>query len=427
MAHATEHTDAESHADADFSLFDPRFRADPYPGYTRLHAAGRLRRTAFGAWISPSYRVCSQVLRDPRFGRPELPEDGRTRSFLGLNPPDHTRLRRLAAKAFTPRLIEGLRPRIEELAEQLLDAALGQDGAQEQGNVHGQDNAQEQGEFDLVAAFAHPLPVIVISELLGVPTEDRDRFTAWSDTLARALGPEYLLPPDALAEIDSTRGQFEAYFRELAAQRRVQPTDDLLSALVAVCDDGEVLSEAELIATCTLLLIAGHETTVNLIANGTLALLREPQRLAWFRAHPEAAPAVVEELLRFDPPVQLTMRTALVDADVEGVPIAAGEQILLVIGAANRDPEVFADPDRLDFSRAENTGGSAGGTDRHLAFGLGIHFCLGAALARLEGQIALTAFARRVHEPELATDEVSYRDNLILRGPASLPVRHRRG
>ncbi|MEY9848179.1 cytochrome P450 [Streptacidiphilus sp. BW17] len=412
MAHATEHTDAErpaakhpatEHADAgtDFSLFDPRFRADPYPGYARLHAAGRLRRTAFGAWISPSYRVCAQVLRDPRFGRAELPDDGRTRSFLALNPPDHTRLRRLAAKAFTPRLIEGLRPRIEELAEQLLDEALRHD------------------EFDLVATFAHPLPVIVISELLGVPTQDRDRFTAWSDTLARALGPEYLLPPDALAEIDSVREQFEAYFRELAAQRRVRSTDDLLSALVAVCDEGEVLSEAELIATCILLLIAGHETTVNLIANGTLALLREPEQLAWFRAHPEAAPAVVEELLRFDPPVQLTMRTALEDADVEGTPIAAGEQILLVIGAANRDPEAYADPDRLDFARAD-------ATDRHLAFGLGIHFCLGAALARMEGQIALAAFARRVREPELATDEVPYRDNLILRGPASLPVKHRR-
>jgi unspecific monooxygenase len=183
-----------------------------------------------------------------------------------------------------------------------------------------------------------------------------------------------------------------------------------------------MLSEAELVATCTLLLIAGHETTVNLIANGVLALLRAPEQLDWFRAHPEAAGQVVEEVLRFDPPVQLTMRTALADTEAGGRPIRAGEQILLVLGAANRDPEVFAEPDRLDLRRFA---GSAE-ADRHLAFGLGIHFCLGASLARLEGRIALAAFVRRVVDPRLGPGGPVYRDNLILRGPAALPVRHSR-
>ncbi|WP_037603454.1 cytochrome P450 [Streptacidiphilus rugosus] len=387
----------------EFSLFDPRRRVDPYPAYAALHAVGgpeaRLRRTAFGPWLSPSHGVCAQVLRDPAFGRAEQPDDGRTRSFLALNPPDHTRLRRLAAKAFTPRLVEALRPRIERLADELLDRAL------------------REPEFDLVREFAHPLPVIVISELLGVPAEDRDRFAAWSQALARGIDPEFLLPPETLAVLDAARAEFDGYFRELAARRRAEPAADLLSALVAVCDEGESLSEAELTATCTLLLIAGHETTVNLIANGVLALLRHPAELAWFRAHPEAAPQVVEELLRFDPPVQLTMRTALRDAEVEGRTVAAGEQVLLLLGAANRDPAVFAEPDRLDLRRSAEA-------ERHLAFGLGIHFCLGASLARLEGQIALAAFARRVAAPRLGDAGPVHRENLILRGPAVLPVRH---
>jgi unspecific monooxygenase len=345
------------------------------------------------------------VLRDPGFGH--RPAEGavwrdspvRRRSFLTMDPPDHTRLRRLVSKAFTARLIERLRPRAEELVAELLDAVPAGVTA------------------DLLGALAYPLPVILISELLGVPPEDRDLFKGWSDALARGLDPDFLLPADDLAQRDAARAQFADYFRELAARRRAEPRDDLLSALVAVSDGGSALSEEELLATCVLLLVAGHETTVNLIGNGALALLRHPGQLAWFREHPEESAAAVEELLRYDPPVQLTLRAALEERQVAGTTLAKGEMVLLITGAANRDPAVFPAPDRLDLTRYAGAGRAE--TPRHLAFGHGIHFCLGAPLARLEGQIAL----RRLFEREvtLADVPVSYRDNLALRGLSALP------
>jgi unspecific monooxygenase len=308
-----------------------------------------------------------------------------------MDPPDHTRLRRLVSKAFTARLIERLRPRIEQVVQELL--------------------ADASGEVDLIRALAYPLPVILISELLGVPAQDRDRFKGWSDALARGLDPDFLLPAADIAERDQARLEFAAYFQELSALRRSDPRDDLLSALVAVSDGGDALTEQELLATCILLLVAGHETTVNLIGNGALALLRHPDQLAWLRTHPEAVPAAIEELLRYDPPVQLTLRTALQDTELAGATIKRGELVLLLTGAANRDPTVFEDPDRLDLQRAASG---------HLSFGLGIHFCLGAPLARLEGEIALAALLRR--DITLAGGDLAYRDNLVLRGLARLPV-----
>jgi unspecific monooxygenase len=386
-----------------FDPFDPAFHADPYAQYGRLRAAGPLLRTPAGLWVTASHALCGQVLRDPLFGhqpggdggifRTEGPTGGR-RSFLALDPPDHTRLRRLVSKAFTARLVERLRPRISELVDALL--------------------ARTSGDTNLISALAWPLPVAMISELLGVPPEDKSRFKAWSDALARGLDPDFMLPPAEIARRDKARDEFVDYFRALAAHRRDRTNDgapDLLSALVAVSDQGDMLTEAELLATCILLLVAGHETTVNLIGNGTLALLRHPDQLAWFRAHPEAAAAAIEELLRYDPPVQLTARSALGDVDLAGHEIKSGQSVLLLLGAANRDPEVFPEPDRLDLTRKP---------ERHLAFGLGIHYCLGAPLARLEGQIALTKLFQR--DVSLAGD-VSYRDNLILRGLAGLPVR----
>jgi unspecific monooxygenase len=402
-----------------FDPFDPAFRADPYPHYRRLSASGPLQRTQSGPWVATSHEICGQVMRDPRFGHrlegdsgfwrtDQLPQE--RRSFLTLDPPDHTRLRRLVSKAFTPRLVERLRPRIADLVDDLLAGA--------------------SREIDLIAALAYPLPVVVISELLGVPAADRARFKSWSDALARGLDPDFLLPPAELARRDQARTEFAEYFRELADRRRgpgpARPSggaddtaDDLLSALVTVSEHGDVLSEAELLATCILLLVAGHETTVNLIGNGALALLRHPGQLAWFRAHPEAAPGAIEELLRYDPPVQLTGRTALEDVELAGQRIERGQGVLALIGAANRDPAVFPDPDRLDLARLD----LARSPERHLAFGLGIHFCLGAPLARLEGQIALTKLFQR--DVTLAIDDLadlSYRDNLILRGLATLPV-----
>ena len=378
-----------------FDPFAPEFRADPYAHYRELRAGGPLQRTPGGLWISPSFETCTRILRDPRFGHGDgLGESGpprRVRSFLVLDPPQHTRLRRLVSRAFTARLIERLRPRVAALVDSLL--------------------AELDGEVDLIPSLAHPLPVIVISELLGVPPEDHDRFTAWSDALARGLDPDFLVPEEDLARRDQARAEFGAYFRELAARRRAEPGDDLLSGLAAI----DELSEDDLVATCILLLVAGHETTVNLIANGTLALLRAPDQLGWFRDNLGSAAAVVEELLRYDPPVQLSVRVALEDVEVAGQPIRRGAVVMLLLSAANRDPEVFADPERLDVTRWVNE------APRHLAFGQGIHFCLGAPLARIEGQIALTALVRRGIAP--VPGPPKYKDNLILRGLAELPVR----
>ena len=386
-----------------FDPADAAFRADPYRHYRELSADGRrLRPTPVGLWVTASHSLCEQVLRDPRFGH--RPEDGgmwreaqeRRRSFLTMDPPDHTRLRRLVSKAFTPRLVGRLRPRIETLVDELLDG--------------------RSGETDLIATLAYPLPVIVISEMLGVPPQDRDLFKAWSDSLARGLDPDFLLPDEEIAERDQARAEFAVYFRELAAQRRTDPRDDLLSALVGVSDGGDVLSEEELLATCVLLLVAGHETTVNLIGNGALALLRHPEQLAVFRERQGSVPAAIEELLRYDPPVQLTLRAALEDVELDGALIERGRLLLLLTGAANRDPGVFNAPDRLDLRRYTE-GGDA---PRHLSFGHGIHFCLGAPLARLEGQIALWKLFER--DVALTTDDLVYRDNLVLRGLRDLPV-----
>ncbi len=380
-----------------FDPFAPEFRADPYAHYRALRTGGPLQRTPGGLWLSPSFDVCAKILRDPRFGHGDaaLGEGGRSprnvRSFLVLDPPEHTMLRRLVSRAFTARLIERLRPRVETLVAELLDGA--------------------EAEIDLISTLAHPLPVIVISEMLGVPPADQDRFRSWSDALARGLDPDFLVPEAELDLRDQARAEFGVYFRALAAARRMSPGDDLLSGLVAIED----LSEDDLIATCILLLVAGHETTVNLIANGALALLRAPDQLAWFRAHPESATAAVEELLRYDPPVQLSARVALENAEVAGQPIRQGEIVMLLLSAANRDPEVFSDPDRLDLTRWLTE------APRHLAFGQGIHFCLGAPLARIEGQAALTALARR--GIALSPVPLRYKDNLILRGLAELPVR----
>jgi cytochrome P450 len=383
-----------------FDPFAAEFHTDPYAHYRELRSGGVLQRTSGGLWISPSFEVCSRILRDPRFGHGSdmdwggtgfrMPE--RTRSFLVLDPPEHTRLRRLVSKAFTPRLVERLRPRIAELVDALLGGA--------------------RGEVDLIETLAYPLPVIVISEMLGVPREDEERFRAWSDALARGLDPDFLMPPEEIEQRDRARDDFGAYFADLAERRRAAPGDDLLSGLVAI----EELSGDDLIATCILLLVAGHETTVNLIANGTLALLRTPEQLAYFRRHLDEAPAVVEELLRYDPPIQLSGRVALEDAEIAGQRIRRGEIILLLLGAANRDPDVYACPDRLDLTRW-----SGQEAPRHLAFGQGIHFCLGAPLARLEGQTALTALVQR--DIALLPGPLRYKDNLILRGLSELPVR----
>lgn len=385
---------------------------DPYPLWQSLLEAGPVVAPDGSFALLSSHAHCDAVLRSPevssdrrnstRFqavaaAMPTADRERleRQRSFLFLDPPDHTRLRRLVSKAFTPRVVERLGPLAESLTADLLDAAAG------------------RGTLELVGDLAYPLPVTVISRMLGVPEQDHVRFAAWSEVLARSL--DDTLSAGDPAEVALRRravDDFRGFFIELAEQRRAEPQDDLLSALVAAEDDGDRLSEDELLSTAMLLLIAGHETTVNLIANGALVLLRQPEIRERVATDAAYAAGVVEEVLRLDPPVQMTMRIPLADMDVPGGRVVAGGTVVLLLAAAGRDPEQHRDPLRLDPAR----------TSAHLAFSAGPHYCLGAALARLEARIALRALASRLVEPRLG--ELTYRENRVLRGPARLEVHH---
>jgi cytochrome P450 len=376
---------------APFDLRLPEFRDDPYPHYERMRREDPVHRGALGELMLTRYADVAFALTDPRFSndvrttelhRKRLAALGEraaeldsTFSMIGMDPPDHTRLRRLVQKAFTPRAIERLRPRIDGLVDELLDAV------------------EPDGEMELVGQFAFPLPVTVICEFLGVPTSDQALF---HDLTQKMLDDELSMDEQAMIErAFEARMELQRYMRDLAAERRADPRDDLMSALVAVEAAGDQLDERELEETAMLLLIAGHVTTVNLIANGTLALLRHPDEARRLREDPGIARHAVEELLRYDGPVHAVSRAVTEDLELHGVSIRRGELVMAQVASANRDPERFAEPDRLDFDRPDN---------RHLAFGKGIHFCLGAPLARMEGQIAIPALLRRFADLELATD-----------------------
>jgi cytochrome P450 len=369
-------------------------------------------------WVLTRHADCLAVLRDRRASSdssnldPErLPEgfaDDRARRgligdaeydnrpFLFRDPPDHTRMRGLVSKAFTPRMVEGLRPRTEAIVNELLDAALA------------------RGEMDAVADFAYPLPVRIICDMLGVPVADQDRFQVWSAALARGLDPDFLLTEEVHQARMEAVLAFAEYFFALLAERRADPGPDLLSQLALAEEAGDQLTEGEMLTTAILLLVAGHETTVNLIAGGVLALLEHPDQLDRLRSDPSLARSAVEEMLRYVSPVQLTGRSITDDLPVGGEVLAKGDFALLLIASANHDPEAFSDPEDLDLGRVDN---------RHLAFGFGLHHCLGAPLARLEAQVAFTELLRRTTDVELATDQVTYRENVVLRGLAELPVR----
>ncbi len=394
------------------ALADPAVLPDPYPVFAALREASPFTEAGGALVVAGRHADCSAILRDPRAssernrsllaspepGAPGGPRSARPASFLSLDPPDHTRLRRLVSKAFAPRVIAGLAPRIRELSDDLLTAAGG----------------GGERRIEIVGQLAYPLPVRIISELLGVPPGDHSRFAGWSASLARSLQPRFIADDGALdAAAEQARLEFAQYFRELIAARRHRPADDLLSELIHAEDDGQRLSEQELIATCVLLLVAGHETTVSLISNAILALLRHPDQLAALRADPDLAAGAVEETLRYDAPVQFTGRIARGGMQVGGITAPDGAVMLLLLAATGRDPEVFANPDRFDIRR-----GAAG----HLAFAAGPHFCLGAPLARLEATIAVQAFAARVTGPELDPAGLVYKPNLNLRGPRSLAV-----
>jgi cytochrome P450 len=379
-------------------------REDPYPHYARLREISPLLRAPDGALVVTRYADCSLVTRDSRLGHmdpdmlaflgfPDWADHPALRqmftSMLLRNPPDHTRLRRLVSGTFTARRVQALRPAIEAMVDDLLD---GLDGA-----------------VDFVDAFAFPLPVNVIGELLGVPAQDRAQFQGlvrdWTQVLE-------VVDADVLRTADPAAATIRDYLAGLAAQRRRDPGADLLSALVAAEDAGDQLTEDELLTTAALLFAAGFETTTNLLGNGLVALLRNPDLLAQLRERPDLTASAVEELLRYDSPVQIVSRLVLAPVEIAGVPIEAGERVVAYLGAGNRDPRRFPEPDRLVLDRQDNA---------PLSFGGGIHYCLGAPLARLEAQIALPALVSRF--PKLALDGAPQRrDSLSIRGYTSLPI-----
>ncbi|MBX6357865.1 MAG: cytochrome P450 [Micromonosporaceae bacterium] len=393
------------------ALFDPTSRPDPYPLYARLRAAGPLHDTPFGLRVAPRHADCAAILGNADWGHdqeahqmhPTLPAEEFPATFLWMEPPDHTRLRGLVSKAFTPRRVAALRPRITALVDELLD------------------NALAAGEFDLIQTLAYPLPLTIICEILGVPAADHPIIQVWSQALARAFDPDVLMPPEALQQRNNAIPEFLDYFRGLVARSRREGGDSLLHDLAAVEEQGDRLTEDELLGTCVTLLIAGHETTVNLVGNGMLALLRNPDQLAELRAEPDLARPAVDELLRYDSPIHLNTRAAKRELSVGGRTFAPGEGVVALIACANRDPDAFPDPDRLDLRRYL----PGKGTARHLSFSLGHHYCLGAPLALLEMEVLLTGFVRRVHSAELLTETPPYKPNLLIRGLAELPVRFR--
>lgn len=393
------------------SLRHPDVLADPYRFYERLRAEAPVLRDPAGVWLVSRYAdvmtglqsgvVSSNRLDQVRQLRPDA-DDAEIRAFfeslklqlLFLDPPAHTRLRRLITRAFTPARVEAMRGRIAAIVERLLDAAV--DG----------------GQLEVIGDLAVPLPMMVICDMLNIPEADRPRLKRWSEDYATFLGGSITLPHDTMVRLARSMAEFMAYFRDLCQRRRQEPGDDLLTVLLQAEDGGETLDRDDVCATSVLLIAAGHETTTNLIGNGLLALLRQPKALATLRAMPSVDAAVIEELLRFDSPVQMVVRRATEELPLGETRIPAGAVVYFVIGSANRDPERFALPDQLDLGRANN---------RHLAFGQGPHYCVGAPLARLEAQEALSAILRRAGELRLGEEPV-WRPNPALRGLATLPV-----
>ncbi|WP_437781640.1 cytochrome P450 [Sorangium sp. So ce1097] len=402
-------------ADADldpFRLQSPETLANPYPVYARLRQEAPVYFSAgYNGWLVTRYDHVAAGFRDPRLSAKrssafvtKLPDEVRQRLeplrrnlaswALLLDPPEHTRIRSLINKAFVPRLVEGLRPRVEALVSDLLDAVA------------------PAGRMDVLRDLGDLLPLLVIGEVLGVPAEDRHKLKGWSNALGGFLGagrPTLEIAGGALSAVV----ELEDYFRGVIASRRQSPGSDLLSQLIVAEEQGMILGEQELLSTCCMLLFGGHETTKNLIGNGLLALLLHRPARDELRESPMLIGPAVEELLRYDSPVQWMSRMALEDIELDGVKIPKGDRAFLVLGAANRDPAQFPEPDRLDFHRSDI---------RHISFGLGVHYCAGAALARVEAQAAISTFLRRFPNAELASGSLNWRMNPGVRGLAAIPV-----
>jgi cytochrome P450 len=390
-------------------LMLPAAKADPYPLYAQMRQRG-LVRSPLGLFAAADYATVASILRDRRFSsspvhqpgyrppsyppgdpRAELPNA----SLLTMDPPDHTRLRRLVAGAFAPRAIAGLEPWIREVTVRLLTAA------------------DDAAGFDLIDALASPLPIAVICQLLGVPAADQAQFRVWGHGVAATLDPQTA----AQAQTRTAELALTGYLQDLVRERRANPDDSILSALIAAQEEGDRLSSEEVVSTALLLLIAGFETTANLIGNGTVALLGDQDSWDRLRQDPALIPAAIEEMLRYDSPAQLTVRIATEDVEVGGSVIAAGKPVIVSVGGANRDPAVFEQPDQFRIDRPD--------PGRHLAFSLGTHHCLGARLARMQGRIAIEELTRRYPALELAAPPTR-RPLLLLRGFESVPVRARR-
>ncbi len=402
-------------------ILDQANRANPYPLYAELRRTP-VTRQPDGTYVVSTYREIVSLLHDPRVSSDERNRTGDAgtadrdegpRSFIGLDPPDHDRVRRLMTRHFgpphTPHRIDGMRPELLDTVSRLID------------RLH------SGKPVDLVDDFAYPFPVTVICQLLGVPPEDEPRFRVWTDALVESIGPAGLEVPEQRRKRIEAFAGLRGFFGELADQRARNPGNDLLSALVAdEREDGPEgrLPREEMLVDCSLLLFAGHETTVNLITNGMLTLLRHPDLMERLRREPTLVIGVVEELLRYEPPVQLLpSRVALADIEVAGTTIPAGAPITLVLAAGSRDPDHVRDPDRFDPDRFSPRGIERERSgNEHLGFGGGVHYCFGAPLARLETQIALTELTRRLEGLRLLADPPPYRPNPVLRGPRHLPV-----
>jgi cytochrome P450 len=402
---------ATSRGDLFARALDPTSRPDPYPLYRALRETPVARQDD-GTYVVSTYAEVARLLHDPRISSDErksaqgagaLAASGRLAPegepgnppFIFLDPPDHDRLRRLVMRQLTPQRVNDLDGRIEALVAGLIDAR------------------RDRGQIDVVDDLAYPLPVTVICELLGVPSEDEQRFQGWASALARGLDPAQSMSVDEIVEAASAATQLIEYLGGLVSARRARPTGDLISGLVAGEDPSSRMDEEDLLATLALLLIAGHETTVNLVANGTLALLRHPDAMERLRREPDLVVPLVEEVLRYDPPVQFRTRTTLADIEIAGVTIPRGATVALLLASGSRDERRFPRADRFVPDRADNA---------HLGFGGGIHYCVGAPLARMEAQIALGAIARRLVAPRLVVDPPPYRENASLRGPCHLLV-----
>lgn len=389
-----------------FNPLSPEFRTNPYPFYDALRTADPIHWVSSidqEGWFVTRYKEAFSILKDGRFEkRMRIPETSEAygplahiqkNMMLFQNPPDHTRLRMLVSKAFTPHIIERLYPYIEETVNELLDAVL------------------PTGKMELISEFAFPLPVIVITKMLGIPVNEREQFREWANILIRTI--DISRTEESLEQGGDVARKLVGYFHSLIEQRRQHPQNDLISQLIQAEEQGDRLNEDELVAMCILLLIAGHETTMNLIGNGMLSLLQNPLQCEKLRENPALISTAIEEILRYESPTQVTVRFATEDVEIGGKVIQKGQQVYLILGAANRDPEVFSNPNQFDITRTPN---------QHLAFGTGIHFCLGAPLARLEADIAIRALLQRIPALQLDTNMPQWRGLIGFRGLHVLPV-----